>query len=317
MAVAVVRAEVPSAGEVVEAETVPDTTLIAAAAGGEGGAVAVTTEGGTVVAAARASTGLQLSEEVGQAAVAYKRGPDLEANPALLKLFVTDQRLTALWDEIETLEAEAANFQPGSQLLVTEMLERLTAARNMLLHRRDQYENARREVIYVRYRLTRIRHSSLLEQPQAILVYLVLSLILLGLGFGRTPQILAGLGNPSNIAGIDSITLLNSALWGGIGGLTAAFFALQRHVEDFDQQFARWYYISPIIGLFIGPLIGLVAGIGLPALFVLVGGQASDMQVAPALLYLLAWSVGFQQNLLLRLINTVFKQIFPAKDAAG
>lgn len=278
------------------------------AAGGSAAAAGAAGRGGAAVAVAG---GLQLSEHVGPVSTVYKRAPQLKADKALVKLLVPEKRLTELWDEIALLEAQAAQLQRGSQLLVTEMIDRLASARNQLLHSRDQYENALREVVYVRYRLTRIKHSALLEQPQAILAYLVIVLVALIAAFLTTPRLIAGLGSPAAIAGVEALTLFNTAFWGALGGLAAAFFALQRHVEDFDQQHARWYYLSPLVGLFIGPLMGLVAGLGFPALFQLVSDQPANVEVRPALLYLLAWTVGYQQNLLLELIRSVLKRVFP------
>src|SRR5215207_3064230 len=120
----------PDGAILVAAAATGDTGIAAVAGAAETTAVVAAVGGTAVVAAASvpASSGLQLSEQVGQTVAIYQRGPELAANPALLKLFVTDQRLTALWDEIEALETEAATFRPGSQQFVTEMIERLTAA---------------------------------------------------------------------------------------------------------------------------------------------------------------------------------------------
>jgi hypothetical protein len=278
------------------------TTTVAAAAVGGGGAV---------------TAGIQLSEDVGLATAVYRREAALPSDRALVRLLIPEGRIVKLWHSIDGLAVEVENLHRGSQDVVLELIDRLTVARNLLLHSRDSYEDAEREVAIVRHRLTRVQRSSFLEQPQTIVGYLVLVLLILGAGFGLTNRLLDLLGRPGTIAGITAPTLVNTMLWGGIGGLTAAFFALLRHVLDFDQQHARWYYLSPVVGLFIGPLIALVAEIGLPALFVLAGGQTANMTVAPALLYLLAWAVGFQQNLLLRLINKVFTSIFPEKSAEG
>jgi hypothetical protein len=277
------------------------TTTVAAAAGGQGGAGAA---------------GFKLSENVGLSTAVYRRETALPSDRALVRLLVPDNRTVKLWHAIDELAGDVEGLRRGSQELVSEMIDRLTVARNLLLHSRDSYEDAEREVAIVRHRLLRVQHSTFLEQPQTIVGYLVIVLLILGAGFFFSNAVLDFFGRPGTIAGISAPVLLNTMLWGGIGGLSAAFFALQRHVLDFDQQHARWYYLSPVIGLFIGPLIALVAEIGLPALFVLAGGQTANMTVAPALLYLLAWAVGFQQNLLLRLVNKVFTSIMPDKAEA-
>jgi H+/Cl- antiporter ClcA len=58
---------------------------------------------------------------------------------------------------------------------------------------------------------------------------------------------------------------LACAVWGGVGGIVDAFFALNTHIakQDFDKQYWPWYYYHPILGLTLGSVIFLILQAGL------------------------------------------------------
>ncbi len=323
VAVSAAAVVAPSVSAAVEAgsgaaptsETPTSVTAVAATAVAAGGA-----EAGASARIA-ASTALQLSEEVGLPLTAYQRAQDLQSQQQLLDMFVTDVSLMALWQEIAKLETEVTtNVRGLSQTVADELIDRLRTARNMLLHDRDRYEDASREVAAVKYRLTRIRTSGYSQQPRPILAYLLFVLPILILGFAAANPVWVLLGSPTEVAGTAFPTLWNTIMWGGLGGLSAALWGLWRHVaqkHDYDPQHAQWYYLSPIMGLIFGPLVALFAQIGLPAFFDLASQQSSSIAIDPIVLYILAWVVGFQQNLLLQLINNVLKRISPEEGGKG
>ena len=300
------------------APTSETSTSVAAVA-----ATAVASGGAEAGASARiaASTALQLSEEVGLSLTDYQRAQDLQSQKQLLDMFVTDVSLMALWQEIAKLETEVTTNARGlSQTVADELLDRLRTARNMLLHDRDRYEDASREVAAAKFRLTRIRTAGFSQYPRPILAYLLLVLPILVLGFAATNPVWVLLGSPTEVAGTDFPTLWNTIMWGGLGGLSAAMWGLWRHVaqkQDYDPQHAQWYYLSPIMGLIFGPLVALFAQIGLPAFFNLASQESSSIAIDPIVLYILAWVVGFQQNLLLQLINNVLKRFSPEEGGKG
>jgi hypothetical protein len=300
------------------APTSETSTSVAAVA-----ATAVAAGGAEAGASARiaASTALQLSEEVGLPLTAYQRAQDLQSQKQLLDMFVTDASLMALWQEIAKLETEVTTNARGlSQTVADELIDRLRTARNMLLHDRDRYEDASREVAAAKFRLTRIRTAGFSQYPRPILAYLLLVLPILILGFAATNPVWVLLGSPTEVAGTEFPTLWNTIMWGGLGGLSAALWGLWRHVaqkQDYDPQHAQWYYLSPIMGLIFGPLVALFAQIGLPAFFDLASQESSSIAIDPVVLYILAWVVGFQQNLLLQLINNVLKRFSPEEGGKG
>ncbi len=263
-----------------------------------------------------ALAGPELEDTVEAGAAPVEREVDLPARRDLLKLFVTDDQLLALWNEIGRLEVEVVELHWGSSQVVADLIDQLAAARNRLLHSRDEYDDVLREVALVRHRVLMLSRSSALQQAWVIQVYLTLFLVALAVAIAKGQAIIVMLGNPASIAGLPTGTLWNTLLWGGIGGVTGGLWALMRHLVDYDPQNARWYYVSPLVGLIFGPLVALVADAGLPALVQLVGTTSTGMDVRPAVLYLLAWLVGFQQNVLLALVRSVLKQILPADESA-
>lgn len=267
---------------------------------------------------------LTISPDVGPTATDFTRADELPGDKELVALFVSDDRLMTLWLEIDSAEKEIVAMRGISQKMAEEIANRLTTARNLLMNHRDQYENANREVTLARYRLEQIRRSRSVQQPQPILVYLLLFLVLMLAGFLLLKPLATAL---SSFVETTSFELIwQTILWGGIGGLTGALYSLWRHVadkRDYDPQFALWYYTNPIMGVVQGGFVyvlmnvtvmvakilpSAVAGEGLGA------GGSTPTVISPYLLWFFAWAVGFQQNFLFRLVERVLKQLVPSED---
>lgn len=307
--------EPPSAeGEVAVAGAAAAAATAAGASGGQAAASAAVSGKGSSQSAGAA---FQLSEDVGLAVATFNRGKSRPANPKLLKLFINDDLLVSLWNEIARVEIEVVELRGSSPKMVLEMFDRLTLARNLLLADRDEFEDALRHVNIVKNNILRVRNSNASQRPFVIQLFLYAIVGLSVWLFVAGPSIATLLGNRLEVVGIPTQVLWNSVLWGGIGGLSAALYALVKHVEDYDPQHAVWYYLSPIVGLFFGPLVALLADVGLPAFVQLVGSAPGEMEVRPAVMYLLAWAVGFKQNLLIQLINGVLARIVPGLKADG
>jgi hypothetical protein len=91
------------------------------------------------------------------------------------------------------------------------------------------------------------------------LVYLAIIVLIIVLY-----QLIPGQKNLENSA----FVCLACALWGGVGGVVDAFFALHTHFarQDFDRQYWPWYYFHPILGLSMGAVVFLVLQAGLLAI---------------------------------------------------
>jgi hypothetical protein len=256
------------------------------------------------------------AEEPGPRSNSSRPSPtaNLPADPKLLKLLVTPKEIQAVWAEIKQVEDQVVSLTQAASKLKGDMLDRLKAARNQLMSEPSMYEEAYRELGEVKLFVKRMQQSPRRsEQPNTIVAYLLLFLALLAasgllLLWLSTNKLIP---NPASI-GPSLAMWLTTVMFGGFGGLTAALWNLGKHIDDYDPQFARWYYLSPVQGLIFGPVIVLFFQVGLP--LALNTGAATGATLNPLVMYFLGWLVGFQQNLLLRLINVALKTIFPGSS---
>ena len=82
--------------------------------------------------------------------------------------------------------------------------------------------------------------------------------------------------------------------------------------RDYDPQFALWYYSNPLMGLLLGGLAYILMQVGILAVS---GGE--PITPSPYTTWVLAFAVGFQQNLAFSLLNTVLNRIIPAEEKHG
>ncbi len=101
------------------------------------------------------------------------------------------------------------------------------------------------------------------------------------------------------------------SLWGALGGVVAALFGFYLHAarRDFDRGYVAYYFLKPIMGLVLGPLVYLFARAGLMA----IQSQGTVIE-RPELLYLGAFVLGFGERFSLRLIDRVAAAFFGPGD---
>jgi hypothetical protein len=262
-------------------------------------------------------TVLQVSGDVAITSPTYKPGQPLPSNKELVDMFVPNARLVTIWAEIDDLENQVSSLSGVSRKLALELVARLAVARNYLMNNRDQFEEAGQEVAIVKYYLNRVRTSSFTQRPRPILGFLTVFLVLLVIGFLSSTTISNYVKQTVPSATIDFGTVWITILWGGVGGWFGAIYNLWAHVardQDYDPQFALWYYTNPIIGLILGALVYVVIRTGI------VVAAGTEIQPAPYVIYgmyVLAWAVGFQQNLALSLVNSVLKKLIPQDEKGG
>jgi hypothetical protein len=104
------------------------------------------------------------------------------------------------------------------------------------------------------------------------------------------------------------------SLWGALGGVVAALFGFYLHAarRDFDRGYVAYYFLKPIVGLVLGPLVYLFVRAGLMA----IQSQGTTIE-RPELLYLGAFVLGFGERFSLRLIDRVAAAFFGPQAATG
>lgn len=275
---------------------------------------ATTVAGGQALPGMRAFAGaqIQVSDNVGVSLDAYKPGAALKGKTELINMLVPDGRLVTLWTEIDTVEAQVANTPHLSYKGGGDLLDRLAAARNLLMNDRDNFEEAERQVAEVKFRLATLKRSRLIGQSEVILLYLLAFLVILVAGLlsvgARLGDVITGKGLPTE-------NLVWTILLGGMGGITGALYGLWTHVardRDYDPQFALWYYSNPLMGLLLGGLAYVLMQVGILAV-----SGSEPITPSPYTTWVLAFAVGFQQNLAFSLLNTILNRIIPAEEKHG
>ncbi len=244
--------------------------------------------------------------------------PDAEPtpNPVVVTKLVSMQEMERLWKhigEIEGLIKEKVNNLD----MAREMFDELRVARAYLMAGREHYEEAKRYVDEVEYRITLLQRVQEASRTVGwrLFWYEIAALVLLTAGLFGLPYLvhkyahLLGYKETANAALESVLWLVNgvkSTLWGGLGGVTGALYALWRHVardQDFDPQYRMWYYTNPIMGVVLGAFIYLVMEAGIISMTTV---QKSG-EIAAAPIFVLAWLSGFQQNVAYDIVRRLLK----------
>lgn len=264
-----------------------------------------------------ATSGMPGSEERAPSA-------NLDSSEDLMKLFITKERLEDLWNRMDQARIDIREKVP-SLPIARQLYDQIERARNELLAGRKYYEEAERSVNEVELRITvAVRAQDETRYANMILLYEILWGVGLTAGWiWLAPYIrdlvLVAIGPEALLSfptlASDLLTLAKSAVSAGIGGIVGALYALWKHVSrdlDFSKQYAMWYITNPIMGMFLGIFVFLVMRVGLLSLTL---GSGTQEVSSPFAIYVLAFIVGFQQNVAYGLMRRVLK-VFQISDNA-
>jgi hypothetical protein len=236
-----------------------------------------------------------------------------------------DGRLQKLDAQIDEMYDQVVAQVGENDTIATECYNQLLQARDIVL-RRDAARIAQAEyyVEQVRARLKRAAVSKEAARRSAwwisiwgVLWFVGLTAVLLLLNFDWFRQLLMP-PNAGNLP-VDPEILFSAMVWGGIGGVTAVFYSLFKHVSrrDFDSQYSLSYVGKPFLGIILGATVYmvvrlLVLALGIVPVGMLDSETLSSPIIMPWLIYLLAWACGFKENRIFDLVERVIKQVFGA-----
>lgn len=236
----------------------------------------------------------------------------LEAGEDMLKMFVTEKRLNELWERADQARVDVRNMIPSLDM-ARALLDQIEYARNELMVSPDRYEEAERAINEVEMRISIVQRSQR-EAPDAMKLFFYEvawgALLLLSL-LGFLPNML------SFVEGA-YVYLLMSAVVGAFGGITGALYSLWKHVSkemDFSKQFTIWYIVNPIMGFILGGFVYGVVQAGFISLQT--GDTSAEITSVPYIILVLAFIVGFQQNVAWELMRRVIKTLFPEDSSAA
>jgi len=235
---------------------------------------------------------------------------NLEVHGNQSALFITDEYLRTEWQVLDRLEGEIVKVRGLSQGEIVMFLERTNYARELLLSDEPDHPEIAWNVQMANARLAMIKNTSFLQKYPMVFFYLLFILALLVIGFLFTDRL--SLLNGNQIAGEPFDLIWKTMLWGGLGGVTGALYALWLHVariQDYDPQYAMWYYTNPIMGVILGAFVHVVVRTGAFAFFG--PNQSGDVNPLSYPVFFFAWAVGFQQNLVFSIVSRVLNFIMP------
>lgn len=209
----------------------------------------------------------------------------------------------ALHQQIDTLYKQVATEYSSPPANAARALTMLRDARSLLIESPEEYVNAEYRMMQVRAMIDRMKESRTqsVHYGPRILGYEAawLVLLLLGLVFAAPlTSWITRLGNVSGSPLLNLYPIINTMMWGGIGGVVGALYTLWWHIsqeQDFDRQYLMWYMVQPLMGVVLGGIIFLVLAGG----FLILNVSLSDTQTsegARLLPYLAAVLAGFRQN---------------------
>jgi hypothetical protein len=231
----------------------------------------------------------------------------------------------ALHQQIDDLYKQVATEFSSPPEKAERALALLREARQILLETPEDYVAAEYRTMQVRTMLDRARESRkqsghygprILAYEAVWLVFLLAGLIFAAPLAGWLTRI-AQVGVANEAALLNIYPIVNTMIWGGIGGVVGALYSLWWHIseqQDFDRHYLTWYLVQPLLGLVLGGIVFLLMAGGF--LLLQVNLQDPDASTAARLLpYLTAVLAGFRQNFVYEQFNRLMALFAPASGS--
>jgi len=187
--------------------------------------------------------------------------------------------------------------------IAQKLLGMLREARQLMIDTPEEFGNAEYRVMQVATAIARRRQSRRQARFFGPWLFLYLSfwlaVFVAGLLFANqvTDYVrIWGRLDGDQLANLAPI--FNTMLWGGIGGVVGAMYALWYHIadrQDFDKHYSMWYHVQPLMGLVLGAITFLILAGG----FLVVQVNLADANAstgARLIPYLVAVLAGFKQD---------------------
>lgn len=231
-----------------------------------------------------------------------------KADPKVDSLLVSELRWKRLHAKADLLRKRMSKEIDNPHLRKL-LLDQINIACDQSLNTREQFEESERILNEIEGRI------NLQKQVQKwsasikswILAYELFFALIFILGLIFLPNAVKNLIpswfpelSPSAIPDIS--TMINTMMWGGLGGIISALIGLWAHRaldQDIHRQWAIWFFANPFMGIVLGALIFLLLRAVLLGLFPSTSGRFQLSWI----LYAIAWIAGFKQNVFYDLIE--------------
>ncbi|GAB4471055.1 MAG: hypothetical protein Kow00124_07810 [Anaerolineae bacterium] len=243
---------------------------------------------------------------------------DLPVDPELVELLITPERIQALAQQIDRVYEQVVSEVQGDHHTTGDSLAKLQQARMLLMAGEEYYDNAEQLLMQVRARLeldTKVRRWTR-GRGSVIALYLLLFLVLLVYGFISSNRVM-DLARDAVPAWMAAMYL--PALFGSLGGVVGGLWVLIKHTalrRDFDPIHTTWYLTNPFMGLLLGVIAYIIVWAGGSVLTLATSGETAPLELSTTspVIYPICVIVGFNQNLLWRLIDSFIKAVAPSGE---
>ncbi len=240
-------------------------------------------------------------------------GEDLPTDPMLEDFFITEERVDALWNEINQVSDFVVNDVRGNFEVTQNMLTDLKQARELLMAGRGNYDNAELIVNEVKARLRLERKVRTWTKTRAtwLGVYLVSWFFLLSASTLFTQQ--AEIILQEFVYDWMAATII-PAILGAFGAVLGALWILIKHVavrRDFDPIHTPWYLTMPLLGGALGVVTYYILTFTGFIATAVQGTPTLNFETPIALLYPVYIIVGFRPDVVWALVERVLKTILP------
>lgn len=225
----------------------------------------------------------------------------------LTALLIEEKAIRELWNRTGKVQGRVTELF-NEKAKAVELFDKVQLGRNLLLAGSANYDEADRLIAEVELAVEmKLKVISGSKRVGPWLFFYELAWLVL-LGWLTYSLVVSPISPAASVSAslININHLLTSLCWGGMGGVVGALFALWKHVaveQDFDSQFAMWYFTNPIMGVALGGFVFLVIQAGFLSL---TAGAAGGEAIQSALvIYVLAWVSGFKQNVIYEIVRRI------------
>jgi hypothetical protein len=245
----------------------------------------------------------------------------LPADKDLQEILVTRGRIQELWERInQTYDGLLQGGEQYAYASAKQSIADLRQARELLVSGAQNYDEAEQLVVEVQTRLLRERKTRQWARRYGpllmlyLIVWLVALSVLLFFVFSTDTFAIA-----SVIPDWIGTSWLIAGFFGSLGGTVGAFWVLIKHISvrrDFDPVHTSWYVTNPLMGYAVGVLTALIVSGGGRLLSLMAGGVviSSPADIDAPFLYVVSLIAGFNQNVLLRLVDRFARALLPGGD---
>jgi hypothetical protein len=239
----------------------------------------------------------------------------------LQEILVTRSRIQELWEKInQTYDGLTQGGEQYAYASTKQSIADLRQARELLVAGAQNYDEAEQLVVEVQTRLLRERKTRQWARRYGpllmlyLIVWLVALSVLLFFVFSTDTFAIAGV-----IPDWLGTSWLVAGFFGSLGGTVGAFWVLIKHISvrrDFDPAHTSWYVTNPLMGYAVGVLTALIVSGGGRVLSLMAGGVviSSPSDIDAPFLYVVSLIAGFNQNVLLRLVDRFARALLPGGD---